>query len=379
MTTNGLARSGICAIVGALLIAAAPREASAQGCILFRENAPLFGPGLSGSYLQPGEWEVTGSLRGSTADRHYSGDVYQAQRTALGTYVINKQRQLLFNVNHAFTPRFSAAMTVPIIIASWSIPSPIAPPGPRGTQHGKGLGDISAMGRFWLFDPVSHANYNVSFGAGLKMPTGTARATDVFPDITGASPEEKAVDQSVQPGDGGWGGQFEVQGFSRFGRVFVFGSANYLANPRDMNDTPSILVGIGRPSTTTPKRNVNSVPDQYLMRTGVGVPIWRGIGASLAWRVEGVPRYDLVGMSEGFRRPGKEMFIEPGISFVSGKSTFQVNMPRAYYRYRAPDSYTGAAGDATFPDWVVLGTYSYRFGKAKHDAAMPVAAAQTQK
>lgn len=378
MVTRSQARFGVCALAAALLIPAAARDASAQGCILFRESAPLFGP-LSGAYLQPGEWEVTASLRGSTADRHYSGDIYQAQRTALGTYVINKQRLLLFNVNHAFTPRLSAAVSVPFVVASWSIPSPIAPPGPRGTQHGKGLGDISAMGRLWLFDPMTHSRYNLSVGAGLKMPTGTARDTDVFPDITGASPSVKAVDQSVQPGDGGWGAQFEVQGFNRFGRVFVFGSANYLANPRNMNETPSILVGIGRPSATNPLRNVNSVPDQFLVRTGVGVPVWRGISASLAWRVEGVPRYDVVGKSEGFRRPGREMFIEPGLSFVTGKSTFQVNLPRAYYRYRAPDPYTGAAGDATFPDWVVLGTYSYRFGKAKHVAAMPVAAEQAQK
>jgi hypothetical protein len=378
MLTSTRVRRGMCGLIAALLVAAAAREASAQGCILFRESAPLFGP-LSGAYLQPGEWEVTTSLRGSTADRHYSGDVFQAQRTALGTYVINRQRLLLFNVNHAFTPRLSAAVSVPFVVASWSIPSPIAPPGPRGTQHGKGLGDISAMGRFWLFDPVSHSTFNISVGAGLKMPTGTANDTDVFPDITGAAPLEKAVDQSVQPGDGGWGGQLEVQGFARVKRAFVFGSANYLANPRDMNDTPSILVGIGRPSTTTPLRNVNSVPDQYLVRTGVGMPVWRGISASLAWRVEGVPRYDVVGKSYGFRRPGKEMFIEPGVSFVTGSSTFQLNLPRAYYRYRAPDPYTGAAGDATFPDWVVLGTYSYRFGHAKHAAAMPVAQTQNQK
>jgi hypothetical protein len=379
MVTSNHVRAGMRALLAMLLISLAAREASAQGCILFRESAPLFGP-LSGTYLQPGEWEVTGSLRGSTADRHYSGDVYQAQRTALGTYVINKQRLALFNVNHAFTTRLSAAVSVPLVVASWSIPSPIAPPGPRGTQHGHGLGDISVMGRYWLFDPVSRSRYNISLGAGLKMPTGNADDTDVFPDITGVSPSDKAVDQSVQPGDGGWGGQFEVQGFSRFGRIFVFGSANYLASPRDMNDTPSILVGIGRPSTTTPLRNVNSVPDQYLVRTGVGMPVWRGISASLAWRVEGVPRYDVVGKSYGFRRPGREMFIEPGVSFVTGQSTFQLNLPHAYYRYRAPDPYTGAAGDAAFPDWVVLGTYSYRFGKTKHAAGMPVATAgQPQK
>ena len=78
MVTSSHVRAGIRALLAMLLISLAAREASAQGCILFRESAPLFGP-LSGTYLQPGEWEVTASLRGSTADRHYSGDVYQAQ------------------------------------------------------------------------------------------------------------------------------------------------------------------------------------------------------------------------------------------------------------------------------------------------------------
>jgi len=345
------------------------RDAAAQGCILIRESAPIIGS-MSSTYLRPGEWEIDFSLRGSTADEHYSGDVYQAQRKALGTYVINKQRLAVFNVSHSFTKRFSAGVTLPFVVASWSIPSPIAPPGPRATQHGEGFGDISAMGRFWLFD-TSRSSRNLSIGLGFKAPSGNAEDTDTFPNITGASPSNKAVDQSVQPGDGGWGTQFEVQGFSQVWKVFAFGSANYLMNPRNMNGTPSILVGIGVPSAVTPLRNQNSVPDQYVARGGVGVPIWRGLGASVAARVEGVPRYDLVGRSDGFRRPGHEVFVEPGVTYSHGRSTVQFNLPHGVYRYRAPDPYTGAAGDATFPDWVMLGTYSYRFGGVKHTPAMP--------
>lgn len=357
-------------LLSAIVCVAASR-AGAQGCILIRESAPIIGaPGST--YLRPGEWELDVSLRGSTADRHYSGDVFQSQRTTLGTNVINRQRLLLLTLNHAFTTRVSGAVNVPIVAASWSIPSPISPPGTRATQHGRGLGDISAIGRVWLFDPIAHSRFNVAVGGGIKLPTGGARVTDVFPDITGVSPSEKAVDQSVQPGDGGWGTQMEVQGFSRIGRVFAFGSANYLVNPRNVNRTPSILVGIGRPSATTPMRNVNSVPDQYIVRAGVGVPVWRRFGASMAVRVEGVPRYDLLGRSEGFRRPGREVFLEPGLSYSQGRSTLQFNLPRGVFRYRAPDPYTGASGDATFPDWVMIGTYSYRFGSVKHVAMPPV-------
>jgi copper ion binding protein len=96
------------------------------------------------------------------------------------------------------------------------------------------------------------------------------------------------------------------------------------------------------------------------------VGIGHGFGASLAWRVEGMPRYDLIGRSDGFRRPGLEMFIEPGISYSRGASSFSFSMPWGYYRNRKPDAYTGALGDATFPRFIVLGTYSVRFGGLKN-------------
>src|SRR3954469_24152320 len=208
---------GVASIAGVL---AAAGPASAQGCILIRESAPIIG-NMSSTYLRPGEWEVNFSLRGSTADEHYSGDVYQAQRKALGTYVINKQRSAVFNLSHSFTRRISMGVSLPFVVASWSLPSPIAPPGPRATQHGKGFGDVSAMGRFWLFD-TSRSTRNLSIGVGFKAPTGNDDDKDTFPNITGLSPSEKAVDQSVQPGDGGWGMQFEVQGFSKLGPLFAF-------------------------------------------------------------------------------------------------------------------------------------------------------------
>jgi hypothetical protein len=338
--------------------------------VLIRESAPLFGA-ASSTYLQPGRWEFDFSVRDSTADRHYSLGVYQAQRQALGTNVINIQRQALFSVSHAITPRLSLAANIPIIEASWSVPSPTTPtPGPRATEHGKGLGDVSVMARYWLFDPGVHSSRNLAIGLGVKAPTGASDQTDTFVNISGLDASAKAVDQSVQPGDGGWGTQVEFQGFTTVGRAFVFGSADYLINPRNTNDTPSILVGLGLPSTTTPSKNVNSVPDQYVTRLGVGVPVWNGFAISESWRVEGVPRYDLIGRSDGFRRPGTEMFAETAITYSRGNSTFAFNLPRAFYRYRAPDPYTGANGDATFPDWIAIGSFSYRFGSPKH-VAMP--------
>jgi len=361
------------AVASSLAMLAASQNAYAQGCVLIREAAPVIGSGSS-TYLRPGEWQLDVSYRDSTATRHYALDVEQTQRQLLGTYVVNTQKQTVFNLNHALTTRMSFSVAVPIVVASWGIPRPINPPGARATEHGQGLGDISAIGRYWLFDTQTHSSRNLSVGLGFKAPTGNQNQYDVYNDRDGANPTSKPIDQSVEPGDGGWGAQLELQGFTRLGRAFVFGSMNYLLNPRDINDAPS-----GR-SAGLYQRDFNSVPDQYVARVGVGVPVWRNIGLSLSYRVEGVPRYDLIGRSDGFRRPGQERYLEPGVTFTTGRSTLQLNVPIGVYRYRGPDPYTGNNGDATFPDYVALASYSYRFGSVKHTAtpAMPVAPGSRQ-
>jgi hypothetical protein len=100
-----------------------------------------------------------------------------------------------------------------------------------------------------------------------------------------------------------------------------------------------------------------------MVRLGGAVPIGRtGFAASLAWRAEGLPRYDLIGESHGFRRPGVEMFIEPGFSYALGPNVWSVQVPIAYYRNRFPNPYTGNAGDATFPNYIFLASFSRRFG-----------------
>src|SRR3954471_5070469 len=135
-------------LVGAASIAAlvATHNAYGQGCVLIREAAPVIGSATS-TYLRPGEWQLDVSYRDSTATRHYSLDVEQVQREILGTYVINTQKQTVFNLSHAVNDRMSFAVTVPIVVATWCIPRPLTPaPGERATEHGHGLGDVSAMG-----------------------------------------------------------------------------------------------------------------------------------------------------------------------------------------------------------------------------------------
>ena len=310
-----------------------------------------------------GEWQVSLSYRDLDSDTHYSGSEHQRVREREHTNVINTQQALDLGVAYSVSERLSFNLGIPLIKASWAVPTPIRPvPGPRAKQEASGLGDVSLIGRYWVFAPESR--HNLSLGLGVKAPTGDYDVTQEYPNIDGTNSAVKAVDQSVQPGDGGWGILIDVQAFQQFDKLTLFGSGIYLANPRDTNGTPSILVGLGVANPTFAAEGilVNSVPDQYLVRLGAAVPFGTtGFGASLAYRVEGLPRYDLIGDSHGWRRPGYEMFAEPGISYTKGSATWSLNVPIGFYRNRRPNPYSGRAGDATFPDYILLTGVSYRF------------------
>jgi outer membrane protein W len=331
--------------------------------VLIRQTAPVFGAAKN---LVPtkGEWQVNLSYRGLSSDTHYNGTERQRQRERQRTFVINKQRALDIGVSYTATDHLGFTLGVPIVKASWAVPTPIGPtPGPRAEQEASGLGDITLTGRYWMFAPESR--HNVSVGLGIKAPTGKYDVKTEYPNIDGTNRASKAIDQSAQLGDGGWGAVLEVNAFRQFKRATLFGSGTYLANPRDTNGTPSILVGLGLANSPGFRQEgllVNSVPDQYLLRLGAVAPFGNsGLAASLAYRVEGLPRYDLIGGSHGWRRPGYEMFVEPGLAYTKGSSTLSLNVPIGFARNRLPNSYSGRKGDATFPSYIVLTGLSYRF------------------
>lgn len=66
-----------------------------------------------------------------------------------------------------------------------------------------------------------------------------------------------------------------------------------------------------------------SVADQYLFRVGAAFPVPRvsGLTFGIGLRGEGVPATDLIGKSDGFRRPGYAISVEPGIIYSKGKDT----------------------------------------------------------
>ena len=114
---------GLAAAFAAALLPATGSDSFAQGCILNRQTAPLFGTtgSLDG---EVGTWTITFSGRSAVADTHYNGTERQIQREIEQTYVVNRQNSLTATVTYQMTPRFSVVAGIPFVEASWGIPSP---------------------------------------------------------------------------------------------------------------------------------------------------------------------------------------------------------------------------------------------------------------
>jgi hypothetical protein len=303
-------------------------------------------------FLERGRWQLSIGLRKQRSHRHFIGTQEQKQRAAQGTEVVNNIYLYDAALTYAVSRRFNLTVAVPFQRAtrrSGSSPQ---------VFHSTGVGDVTLMARWWLFKPPSESGQNISFGIGIKFPTGNPGVKDTVPNTNGVGTVTRVVDQSIQLGDGGWGIPLDIQAYKRFGKTTVYASGTYLLNPRDTN---GVLTGRSRPSEA-----IMSVSDQYLARIGFSrpVPATRRFAYTMGWRIEGVPVRDLIGKSNGFRRPGYAMSLEPGLEYFRARDTWSVSVPVAIRRNRkksVPDIADGRWGDAAFADYLITLGYSHRF------------------
>lgn len=357
-----------------LLLALTPPgtpRATAQGCVAARAGSCFLAPGME---LHPHEgFSVATGYRWLHSDRHFTGDHEDTEREAEGSQVINDSHFVDLSLTYAFTPRYSATLTVPFsindrssVVRSNDVARTILQ---RYATQSAGLGDVRLTGNAWVLDPEKMPKWNVLVGLGVDAPTGEDDATDTFQVFDSKTKQivaqERTVDQSIQPGDGGWGIVFELYGYYRItDRLNAYVNGAYTMTPEEKNGVPTFR--------SNPYEAIMSIADTYLGRVGFDYAILpsQGLTLSLGGRIEGVPVYDAIGGSEGFRRPGFAIAIEPGLSLMRGDWTFGVTTPVALYRNRevsVPDQQQSNAtgiprhGDAAFADYVVVATVSKRF------------------
>ncbi len=307
------------------------------------------------SHLEAGEWEASVNYRYLQSADGYVGDQVSPQYPkTIGAHIWIHSVDL--QATYAFSSRLSATMTMPFVHGEVS--SLIEHNGVRHSTSAGGLGDMRLIANAWMLDPAKHSDGNLSFGLGVKAPTGDEKATATFYKATG--PEIRPVDIAIQPGDGGWGAVLEVLGYQKIiDRLYGYVAGSYLISPREQNSAYTSIPQYGA------VRNL-SVPDQYLGRVGLNYAIWpaKGLSLSFGGRIDGIPTRDLVGGSEGFRRPGFSIYVEPGVSWTHGKNTFNLYTPVLLEANRQKNIYDDryhGHGPGAFADFLVIASFTRRF------------------
>lgn len=373
-TSSSRASVSVSAMAIAAVLSLSPwttPSAVAQGCVASRAGSCFLAPGIE---LHPHQgFSVAAGYRWLHSDRHFTGDHEEVHRQEEGSEVINDSHFVDLSLNYAFTPRYSATLTLPFslndrsqVVRSNDVQRTILQ---RFATQSAGLGDIRLTGNAWVRDPEEMPKWNLLVGLGADMPTGAEDATDTFQAFDATSRQivarERTVDQSIQPGDGGWGIIYEIYGYYRItDRLNAYLNGVYTMTPEEKNGVPTFR--------SNPYESIMSIADTYLGRVGFDyavMPSW-GLSMSLGGRIEGVPVNDALGGSEGFRRPGFSIGIEPSVNLTRGNWMFGVSTPVALYRNRevsVPDKQLAAAtgiprhGDAAFADYLVMATISRRF------------------
>lgn len=357
-------------------------ESIGQGCVAVRGFGGCGVAGGSGLALAPKQWQVGANYRYFKSFRHFKGDEEQYDRLVKQTQVINHSNTLDLSASMGLTLNTQLNLSLPVSYTDRSSyyehgGQSTTFAGARKTSTSAGIGDARVGVSRWLWNPASHTNSNLMVGVGLKLPTGNWNAKDSFYNVLVTDPVSGAktrqtvyrpVDQSIQLGDGGVGLSLELQGFWEMADgLYAYGNAFYISNPRGVNGTLTYR--------SASNEYMCSVADQYAARLGfLSQSKLHGLSISWGGRIEGVPVKDLIGESLGFRRPGYVVSLEPGVTYMKGKTTVNLNAPMAVYRIRKQSvtdkeiqDATGVPrnGDAAFADYLISAGVTYRFNAPK--------------
>lgn len=359
---------------GALLLCALllPAFARSQGCVAIRHFSTCNGAHPETNQLGPGDLVLGVNYRYFKSFRHFRGTEEEPDRVANQTEVINHAHAWDFTATYGISHRWYASLVVPTVI---NTRSSLYEHGrnERNTTFSRGLADVRLTAGYWLLEPAENPRGNLALGLGVKLPTGNFQATDIFYNVgPDGTPQVRPVDQSIQPGDGGFGLTAELQFYRELAPAwFLYGGGFYLSNPRETNGVRTFRETL---SPILANEAIMSVPDQFSLRAGVSHSLSDALSASLGLRYDGVPVRDLIGGSAGFRRPGNVLAVDPGLSYATGPLLLNLSVPFAVRRER-PQSLTDLEtqqatgnprnGDAAFADYVLNLGVVYRFTRQR--------------
>ena len=333
----------------------------AQGCIAIKNMSC----GISTMDNLPKTWQFSTNYRCFRSYRHFSGTEENPDRVSNNTEVINNDNSLTWGATYTINNRWTVSASLPILYIDRSS----LYEHDRVSRHhtsSNGLGDIRLVGYYSV--KMFGGKSSMMYGMGLKLPTGNYNYKDNFYTVNGI--ETRPVDQSIQPGDGGFGLITEIN-FAHHAteKLSIYSNTLYLFNPKNANGTRTFRETL---SPILANEAIMSVPDQYMARLGAQYLVGSKWGLAIGGRLEGIPVRDVFGKSEGFRRPGYILSIEPSITYHNGPHSFNLSVPVARVRNRLQsvtdretELVTGNPrhGDAAFADYLLSISYAYKLSK----------------
>jgi hypothetical protein len=298
-----------------------------QGCIAIRNIAGFGQYNLTDNAFSTSDWQLNINTRYFKSFRDFKEKA--DQKTAKQNEAVVRSYSMDISISRLMRDGWSLNFSLPI--ASNSREASLEHGGPntkRHTTHSFGIGDIRFTAYKWLLRPTVSQKGNIQLGLGLKLPTGDYKYQDYFY-RNDSTKVLSAVNPSIQPGDGGTGIITELNLFyvlNAARTISLYGNFYYLVNPREQNGT-AITNGRIPPRIDSLANNIIlSVADQFSIRAGAYFNL-KNWSFSAGIRNEGSPVEDLFGGSEGIRRAGHNLSIEPGILYKMKKASIYAYVP----------------------------------------------------
>lgn len=349
-------------------------QAFAQGCVVARGAgmpAVQFGSSpvehqserVTHRDTRSSKFDIAVGYRFLRSDRHFVGTEEQKERQAEGSEVINNSSFLDIALTYRLNDRYFMSLSVPYVDHDRSQVVRDNTPQRNILQRfhtqASGVGDLRFTGYGWVTKPTSETRTNLLVGLGVDMPTGEKEVYDNFKAYNAATKQilsrRQTVDQSIQPGDGGWGAIIDLYAYHRLAdRVTLYASAVYTITPEETSGVQTYR--------SNPFEAEMSIADSYLARLGADFLLGdtHSLMVTLGGRIEGVPVNDLVGGSDGFRRPGYSVAAEIGAIYdfkkgISAGLYLDSALTRNRQRSVADQQLTASSGvyrhgDAAFAD-----------------------------
>ncbi|MCW3116367.1 MAG: hypothetical protein JWM28_449, partial [Chitinophagaceae bacterium] len=311
------------AIAVLLLVA----TAKSQGCVVVRNISGFGQYNLTDNAFSTSDWQLNINNRYFKSFRDFKGLV--DLKTPKQNEAVVKSYTMDISIGRLMRNGWSLDLSVPF--AANSRTASLEHGGPnttRRTTNSFGIGDIRFTAYKWLLKPTVKQRGNIQLGLGIKFPTGAYNYQDYFY-RNDSTKILSAVNPSIQLGDGGTGIITEMNTFYilNAARSFsLYGNFYYMANTREQNGT-AITNGRIPPRIDSLANNIIlSVADQFSIRVGINYSLKRW-AFSVGIRKEGTPVNDLFGGSEGVRRAGHNLSVEPGIIYKMKKASLYAYVP----------------------------------------------------